>query len=407
MRQFLAELRDGVLPPQDVGVRIARNALVIGEDDLAPARDIYDRAIFNCAIAFRIDNPGGLAQTEAEDDWGATDTGYAVRRLRAVGGTGEGVRIGIADSGIDSTHPAFADLVKEERLTAYAGFAADGSKEVQHDPSGLLIPDDTAAPLFTHWHGTFCAALLVGQDVDGKLRGIAPAASLSVAKVLQNFNNGTVASIYGGLAWLADRDCDVVSLSLGWEGQHDDWAAPIRNLLDRGVVVVAAAGNSFGVPGVSPTDSPANYPIASTEEPHGVLISVGALGPDDRVADSSGGGIVDWSVARSSGGDASVFAALPPVSIPHLVAPGVGVVSAGPGGTYRLEAGTSMAAPHVAGLIAVALQLMRKRRPNASPGEAARLVLSCLSIDKLDARESRIGKGKVDIDRLLSALEAT
>lgn len=406
MRQFLAELRRNAPPPQDVGVRIAQNALVIDEEDLEPAREIYERAIVNAAIAFRIDNPGGLAQAEADDDWGATEAGYAVRRLRALGGDGGGVRIGIADSGLDPTHPTFADLVAQGRLAAYAGFAADGSKEAQHDTSGLLIPDAQATAQFTHWHGTFCGALLVGQDVDGKLRGMAPGATLCVAKVLQQFNNGTVASIYGGLAWLADQRCDVVSLSLGWEGLHDDWAAPIGDLLARGAVVVAASGNSFGVPGVAPTDSPANYPSTIVGEGSGVLISVGALGPDSRVSDSSGGGAVDWSSAQSSGGGASVFSKSSPVSVPNLVAPGVGVVSAGPGGVYRLESGTSMAAPHVAGLVAVTLQLMRKRKPDASPGEAARLVLSCLSTGGLDLRELRIGRGKVDIDRLLSALEA-
>ena len=149
---------------------------------------------------------------------------------------------------MDITLPTFASLRANKRMSAFAAFNPDGSKIVQIDANGAPIPDTAAVPSASHWHGTFCAATLVG-DNDGNLRGMAPASELVVARVLQVGNTGTTASIYAGIDWLVQQSPDVVSLSLGWGGMHEEWAPPVQALIDAGVVVVAAVGNERGVPG--------------------------------------------------------------------------------------------------------------------------------------------------------------
>jgi subtilisin family serine protease len=401
---FVVILDSAVIAPTDVGRRISQRALVVPPDELNGLQG-FGRAFDNTEIAFDIDGAGGLGVADNEDNWGAGPLGYDVPRFANIGATGAGVRIGIADSGVDATHPTFAALRSEGRLISFAAFARDGSKVVQHASDGTIVPDTAATPTNTHWHGTFCAAILVGAPTDGKLRGVAPQAELVVTQVLQQGNVGTVASILAGLSWLADQKCDVVSLSLGWDGMHDQWAEPIQTLIGQGTVVVAAAGNSFGIPGVGPSDSPGNYPLEPSGAAAGLLISVGAIDQQNHVADFSGGEVADWSnvINRMPDGTTtpSVFATLPPRQDPVMVGPGVEVISASPpGGIFREENGTSMATPQVAGLIALVLQALRATRPTSTPREAAETVLRSLVPLQSDEAVNRTGRGKVNIDTL-------
>jgi hypothetical protein len=103
-----------------------------------------------------------------------------------------------------------------------------------------------------------------------------------MAQVLQQANNGTVASIYAGIQWLVDQKCDVVSLSLSWDGNHDEWAGPVQALMAQGAVAVAASGNSFGIVGSPPSDSPSNYPLDPARPDQGVLISVESIAEPGR-----------------------------------------------------------------------------------------------------------------------------
>ncbi len=410
---WVVSLSADVVTPMGVGSVIAPNTLVVPLEEVAPFVEIADRHFENKLLSFDLDLPGGLAIAENENNWGAGTQGYDAVRFWARGVFGTGVRVGIADSGIDVTHPTFATMQANRRLKAFAAFGAEGKKLAQRTQNGAVVPDSETTPTFTHWHGTFCAAILVGDQTDGKLRGLAKQSELVVAQVLQSANNGTVASIFAGLTWLIDQNCDIISLSLGWDGKRDQWATPIQELLRRGVVVVCAAGNSFGAPGVPPSSSPGNYPLDPVNSTDGVLICVGAIDEVGLVGDFSGGETIDWSGARNVQPDGtqipSVFATSPPRVVPTLVAPGVGVVSASPvtaTGQFRLESGTSMATPQVAGLIALTLSAIRVSKPNATARNAADLVLSSLVPLPGDSLVMRSGRGSVNIDPLLAAIDA-
>jgi len=406
-------LSENVVTPIGVGPLIAPRTLVVPLEEVVSFTEIAERQFENELLEFNLDLPTGLAVSENEDNWGCGTIGYDAARFWARGVFGSGVRIGIADSGIDVNHPTFTTMQADRRLKAFAAFASDGKKSVQRSQDGSVVPDSDATPAFTHWHGTFCAAILVGDQTEGKLRGLAKQSELVVAQVLQSANTGTVASILAGLAWLVDQSCDVVSLSLGWEGKHDQWAKPIQELLRRGVVVVCAAGNSFGVPGVPPSASPGNYPLDPTSPTDGILICVGAIDEVKQVWDASGGETVDWSGVQNVQPDGtrvpSVFSTFSTRVVPTLVAPGIGVVSAmpvTPAGQYRKGSGTSMATPHIASLIALTLSAIRVSQPNATARKAADLVLGSLDPLPGDSLVMRSGLGVVNIDRLLAAIDA-
>jgi subtilisin family serine protease len=314
---------------------------------------------------------GAAGGTEEEVNWGLAD--LELPKLWELTGKGEGIRIGVADSGVDITHPAFAHL--DPSAVPFAAFDLETGERIDR-----LISD-------SGWHGTHCAGVLVGEGSPGLERGAAPASVLSVAQVLDEGWNGSVASIKAGLGWLREQRCDIVSLSLGWPGLHDEWASDIAALVNDGAIVVAAAGNEFGLPGTASSRSPANYV-------NEFIVSVGAYDSTRAIWKRSGGGEIEWPLASS-------FAGSPKVTIPALAGPGVDVVSSVPGNSFRSSSGTSMACPQIAGLIACLLSFARQAKVQ---GDTRQVVLDALFgclVDRGDQGiDIRYGKGVPAGERL-------
>jgi subtilisin family serine protease len=240
--------------------------------------------------------------------WGIERLG--VPALWDRGLTGEGVLVGHLDTGVDAEHPALRGAI--------AHFA-------EFDRMGRAI-QPAPQPYDTDGHGTHTAATLVGRPVEGRHVGVAPGAQLASAIVIEG--GDAVARILAGMDWALGLGVRVLSLSLGFRGWWNDFLAITRILRRKGVLPVIAVGNEYA----GSSRSPGNYREA---------LSVGAVGEDDRVPDFSSSERFDRK--------------RDPV-VPDLVAPGVGIVSAKPGGGYQEMDGTSMAAPHVAGLAALLLQ---------------------------------------------------
>lgn len=256
------------------------------------------------------DADSGAGRPEA--DTHAATWGLEATRVPSSPYQGRGVRVAILDTGLDISHPDFA-----------------GRAVVSRSFAGELPVDDG------NGHGTLCAGIVCGprQPAQGPRYGVAPAAELYIAKVLDDDADGTDGSVLAGIDWAVRNRCAIVSLSIGTPVAAGDtypiiYEQVAARALGEGTLLVAPAGNSSQRPHmILPVEHPANCPS---------IIAVAAVDQDLAVAPFSNGGV------NPDGGGVD------------LAAPGIAIASASPRPTlYQTGSGTSMAAPIVAGIAAL------------------------------------------------------
>ena len=263
-----------------------------------------------------------------------------VPALWAAGVTGDGVVVGHLDTGVDDSHPTLAG--------ALHGFA-------EYDLAGRPVPNAKARD--GGQHGTHTAGIVAGRAAGPSRFGVAPGCQLASALVIEG--GQVIDRILGGLDWIVGEGARILSMSLGLRGYTPAFEAVIDALLKANVLPVVAVGNEFA----NTSRSPGNYA--------GVL-SVGACARDDSVP--------DFSSSQS-------FPRAEDPIVPDLVAPGVGILSCVPGNGFAEMDGSSMAAPHVAGLAALLLQAL----PTATASDLqAAIFASCRRPAKMpDVRGNR------------------
>ncbi len=287
--------------------------------------------------------------TEAESNG---DPEWNIQQVKAdlcwaAGVDGTGVVVGTIDTGVDADHPAF-----HGRWRTTDGWF-DGVNG-QNSPS-----DD-------YGHGTHVMGIICGGDGNGSSPtdiGVAPGATFIAAKGFDNTGHGEYVWILPCLEWMADRGKpDVLNNSWGSpDRMSTDYWAEIKNLRQLvGTVVVLAIGNNGDEEETSM--SPGSFPT---------VIGTGASGEGDYVLEISSRGpapnLEPWNVADNW--------PRPDWNLnnPAVVAPGDAIRSAFPGGGYRYLSGTSHAAPHVAGCVA----LMRQKYPSLAPDYAFNVITDC------------------------------
>lgn len=277
------------------------------------------------------------ASTKDRAAWGIEEIG-CLNSSRV----GRGVKVAILDTGIDTTHPAFAGIDFAGRVRNFTGV---GPVDDVSDKDG---------------HGTHCAGTIFGREVNRTRIGVAPGITdVVIAKVI-GADGGTFEGIADAVQWAYAQGAHILSMSLGMDfdahlaalqGQEGlprpqatsqalvDYGSCVRlfdrlcefvadrNDTQRGMLVIAAAGNESERP---------KYRV-SVQPPADAfgIVSVAAIGRSARAAGSK------LFVAPFSNRGA------------HFCAPGVDIVSASLGGGLVTMDGTSMAAPHMAGVAAL------------------------------------------------------
>jgi len=222
----------------------------------------------------------GLDRLRAETAWPVVD--------------GAGVVVAVIDTGV-ARHPDLAGSVVPG--VDLSGSGGDGRND-------------------GHSHGTHVAGTIAATANNGiGIAGVAPGVAIMPVKVLGDGGSGSSGDVARGIIWAADRGADIINMSLGSDTPSPATETAVRYAIDRGVTVIAAAGNDGGFG--SPLSYPANYPG---------VVSVGATTSQDRRA--------FFSSFNSS---------------VDVAAPGAAILSTVPGGGYATKNGTSMAAPHAAG----------------------------------------------------------
>jgi subtilisin family serine protease len=249
--------------------------------------------------------------------------------------TGAGVTIYVLDTGVDTTHPEFGgrarlgtDVVDPRAASdseygtraadTASGATSDGPSDSTSDSASDAGADagsgTDAASGDCDGHGTVVAGIAASRDY-----GVAPGAQVRSVKVLDCNGVATLSSLLAGIDWVSRHAQHPAVAVMSWSfGESSTLEAAVRGLVDGGVFVAASAGNT----GDGDCEAlPRAVP--------GVLVVASSTGDDRRATTSSTGPCVD------------------------VYAPGASILSTTPGGGTEAWSGTSMAAPHAAGVAAL------------------------------------------------------
>lgn len=253
---------------------------------------------------------------------------------------GDGISVVVIDSGVRKDHPAFA-----------------GHSVVQFDALG----EETK---FRDSHGTAISSIIAARD---GIVGVAPNVQLLSARTFAYSRSyrralGETFHLLRSLDWAIEKDAKVLNLS--FTGPRDPLVhAALKQSVSRGAVAIGAAGNKG-------RRAPPAFPAA-----YGEVIAVTATDERNRL------------YRRSNRGDYI-----------HLAAPGVNILSASGGSGFRFRSGTSMAAAHVSGAVALLLQ----NDPTLTPADvASQLAASAQDLGK-SGRDRKFGFGLLDVLRAVN-----
>jgi subtilisin family serine protease len=290
----------------------------------------------------------------------AYDTGYR----------GQGVVVAILDTGIDETHEDLAANIWRNMAECVGTPSVDDdSNGYVDDCYGYDFVDDDPVPEDADGHGTHVSGIVAAAANNGLgVAGVAPEAKIMALKVLADVN-ATWQGTKEAIDYARRNGADIISMSWGVEGVPLPYTvkAAIDGAYAAGILLVAAAGNND-------TDR-VHYPAAYDE-----VVAVSSTTILDQRAQFSNFG--DWvELAAPGGGGGST------------------ILSTIPGDRYSFLSGTSMAAPHVAGVAALVMS------KGGGMGEAVRTILRESSVDLgSPGKDPIFGYGRVDA---MAALNAT
>ena len=315
------------------------------------------------AIAAAVAAPRAVVALEANEPslssqlWNMQIIGAPTAWQRGI--TGKGITIAVVDSGVDASHEDLAT-----NMVAGSDFTSPGTP-----------PDDD------NGHGTHVAGIAAAVAGNGRgVAGVAPEARIMPVKVLTRTGAG-VSNIDEAIKWAVDNGAQVVNLSLGditdpiLPGNEGSYLEGIRYAWSKGAICVVASGNTYGLDS-SYGDVPAILVAATTR--------------NDQVASYSNRvGRARWAMAAPGGAGDEPDQVLSTYWFD------------GEANSYAYNTGTSMAAPHVAGALALL------RGAGLSPQEAVERLLATAKDLGPAGRDDDFGWGRLDVAKATEGLGAS
>jgi thermitase len=256
----------------------------------------------------------------------------------------EDITIAVIDTGVDLDHP---DLIN--RLVEGYNIIGDNSN-----------PDDD------NGHGTHVAGIIASETNNREgIAGLTWFNKIMPIKAMSAEGYGTTFDISKGIIWAVDNGADVINLSLGNYKESNVLKRAIRYAYNNDVVMIAAAGND----GTRQPSYPAAYPE---------VLSVSAVNYDGTLAEFSNYG-----------------------SYINISAPGVYIPSTYFNEQYASLSGTSMAAPHVAGLAG----LIKSTNPELTNKEVITIIQTSARDLGAKGKDIEFGSGLIDVNKALLAAE--
>ena len=265
---------------------------------------------------------------------------------------GLGIKVAIIDTGIDLEHPALKEALapREEWWDFYGDDA--------------LPQEEGTLGEGSYGHGT---------NVAGIVRQVAPRATILPLRVLGPEGDGNLTDVAAAIQWAVDQGAQVINLSLGSDKKSNAIEKVIDNAVSKGVLVVAATGNT--------SDKAVTYPAKSATKGKSAAgrLSVTSVSPDD----------VKSKFATYS-------------KEVELAAPGEDVFGPAPDERVAAWSGTSMATPMASGALALALA-EKLNVPKADLAESLKESAFDLYADSSnEAFEGQLGAGRLDVEAFLS-----
>jgi len=339
------------------------NPAVAGNSAIVPYDTNFGFGLVNAAAAVAqsinkapfpdVPNIGG-------DEWGRDLINAP--EVHAQGFTGDGIVVAVVDTGVDYNHPDLTGNIWTN--SGELGVDTKGSPKatngIDDDGNGLIddfrgwdFVNNDNDPMDENSHGTHVSGIIAAKPDGIGITGVAPKVKIMPIRSFDKDGVGKAINGVAGIRYAVDNGADVINLSFGGNDAEIERIDAIRYAESKGVIVVSAAGNS--------SNGRPNLPSRLANE---VGIAVGSITRNRQLSDFSnhaGPAVINYVVAPGGDGgqsDAEDIYSTVPLSLNNVA--------------YRYFFGTSMATPHVAGVVALMLQA----NPNLTPAEIKKIIVT-------------------------------
>jgi subtilisin family serine protease len=252
--------------------------------------------------------------------------------------------IAILDTGVDWLHPDLKNKIWKNPNPSTNSYP-DG---IVNDIRGWDFINNDNDPMDDNSHGTHVAGIAAAETNNGiGIAGVCPLAKIMPVKVFQSTGKGDVATIAKGIKYAASHGATVINMSFGSYARSLAMEDALSNAYATCVLVASAGNDNLPIgPGAAVNCSEKN--LGAPSYPAALSYVLGVQSPE--------------ACFSNYDQDGPTFSAYSDLLNYEMKAPGTNVLSTVPNGGYRVYQGTSMAAPIVAGLVA----LYKKQKPTDS-----------------------------------------